>query len=143
MRAIAYNVTSERTAHQWAGVSRYAFDKTIDRLKKAIEQQDLWLIHEINPQALLARADMAIGKARQLLFFHPRYMEKLLLADARALPEVPLKIVLVETADGKTILRGPDIRKALAHYHGMSELAAELEKLLITIVGAVVPGGVA
>jgi hypothetical protein len=51
------------------------FEATVARLKAAIAAEDLWLIAEINPRLLLERAGYAINATRQLLFFHPRYMD--------------------------------------------------------------------
>jgi hypothetical protein len=44
----------------------------------------MWVLHEINPQMLLARGGVEIGAARQILFFHPAIMARLLAADSSA-----------------------------------------------------------
>ena len=35
--------------------SAMGFDPTVERLKQALKDQDLWLIHEIDPRMLLQR----------------------------------------------------------------------------------------
>ena len=74
--------------------SRLGFGDTLARLQQALSAHDLWLIHEIDPQMLLARGGYDIAPARQLLFFHPRYAARLLVTDPAAVPEIPLKLVV-------------------------------------------------
>ena len=97
--------------------------ETVARLKAAIEVAGLWVLHEIDPQMLLRRGGFAIGPARQILFFHPRFVASLLAADPAALVEAPLKLVLLETAEGSTSLRWTDPAAAFARY-GHPALAA-------------------
>lgn len=80
---------------------------------------------------------MQIFPARQLLFFHPRYMSRLLRADARAIPEVPLKIVVMSDAAGSVFLRGPNISLALDRYRGICQLGEELAVWCADIVSMV------
>jgi uncharacterized protein (DUF302 family) len=115
---------------QWTARSRYDFDTTNARLRSAIEAAGLWLVAEINPQLVLSRGGYAIPKTRQLLFFHPDYMVRLLAADARAIPEAPLKIVVVAVDDATVSLRGPRIDLALARYDPLVALGAELAALV-------------
>jgi uncharacterized protein (DUF302 family) len=97
----------------------------------------LLLIDEIDPRKILMSAGLQLRPARQLLFFHPRYMKRLLQADARAIPEVPLKIVVLQAEDGAVILRGPDIMQSFARYRGVQDLAKELEAVRARIVQSV------
>jgi uncharacterized protein (DUF302 family) len=73
-----------------------SFVAALEVIRSVLAERDLWIIHEIDPQMLLARAGYSIARTRQILFFHPRYMVRLLSADPAALPEAPLKIVVVE-----------------------------------------------
>ncbi|RWA73551.1 DUF302 domain-containing protein [Mesorhizobium sp.] len=75
------------------------FDATLETIRAILAELDLWIIHEIDPQMLVARAGYSIARTRQILYFHPRYMIRLLGADPSALPEVPLKIVVLEAKD--------------------------------------------
>ena len=138
LRGIHYEINAGAMAGQWTARSPHDFDQTIARLKEAIAAQDLWLIAEIDPRMLLARAGLAIQPARQLLFFHPRYMERLLRADARALQEVPVKIVVMADASGHVVMRGPEMRAAFDRYADARSLGEELSMLCGKIVAALV-----
>lgn len=137
MEQLSYHVDSRPGHRQWNCVSSFGFDETLERLKAKIAELELWVIHEINPQMLAERGGLRIRSARQLLFFHPRLLKQLLAVDPRALPEIPLKIVAIENADGAVVLRGPDTLEALSHYAGLEELANTLHSYLKEILGAV------
>jgi uncharacterized protein (DUF302 family) len=134
---IPYVINTSAIAGQWTARSNHDFDLTITKLKEAIAARDLWLIAEIDPRMLLARAGLAIQPTRQLLFFHPRYMERLLRADARALQEVPVKIVVMADAAGHVVMRGPDMKIAFDQYAGTSSLGLELSTLCREIISTV------
>jgi hypothetical protein len=68
-----------------------SISEIVPRLKVSIESAGFWILHEIDPQGLLKRGGYEIRAARQILFFHPRFMARLLRADAAALIEAPLK----------------------------------------------------
>jgi uncharacterized protein (DUF302 family) len=89
--------------HHLVVTSRYGFDETVQRLRAAIGAAELWVIHEIDPQALLRKGGFATTRLRQLLWFHPRYMARLLKADPGAVPEAPLKFVISEEPAGVTV----------------------------------------
>jgi AhpD family alkylhydroperoxidase len=132
-----YAVDASSVAGQWTAKSRWEFSSTVARLKQAIIANDLLLIDEIDPQKILMSAGMQVRPARQLLFFHPRFMKRLLQADARAVPEVPLKIVVLETDAGSVVLRGPDLIERFAPYRGLDELARELDVIRTQIIASV------
>ena len=93
------------------------------RLKQAIAEEDLWLIYEIDPQTILRRAGHGIPPTRQLLFFHPRFMTRLLAIDPNALIEVPLKLVVMQMPDGTVTVRHPRIDVLLGRYDGLKDLS--------------------
>jgi uncharacterized protein (DUF302 family) len=111
-------------------------EQVVTRLKQAIVAADLWVLHEINPQMLLHRGGYAIGPARQILFFHPRLMSRLLAADSAALLEAPLKFAVIGFGEGRTELRWPDPRQAFARYSSpaLAALGEELASLCEGIV---------
>jgi uncharacterized peroxidase-related enzyme len=137
---VRYTVDASAVAGQWSVRSKFDFDATIGVLKQAIAAQDLLLIGEIDPRKILMSAGLSLRPARQLLFFHPRYMKRLLEADARAVSEVPLKIVVLESHDGSVVLRGPDVTRSFACYRGLDELAEELEAVRAKIVSTIAIG---
>jgi len=105
------------------------------RLREAIEAANLWILHEIDPQLLLRRGGYAIGPVRQILFFHPRYVARMLQADLAALLEAPLKFVVLQQPDGSTAIRWFDPAAAFARYGNpvLTELGKELADLCETI----------
>jgi uncharacterized protein (DUF302 family) len=113
------------------------FEATVAVLKQAITEMDLWLINEVNPQILLERGGYAIQPARQLFYFHPRYLVRLLGADPGALVEIPLKLVVLQMPDGSVTVRHNHVEGLLNRYKGLSGLAAELaeisSKLIMTV----------
>jgi len=122
--------------------SRLPFQETIDHLKGAIEAEDLWLIHEIDPQMFLQRAGFSSLGLRQLLFFHPRYLVRLLEGNPGALVEVPLKLVILEMPDGKVTVRRPEPLVSIGCYPGMGALAAELDGICMRLISTIsVPPG--
>jgi uncharacterized protein (DUF302 family) len=73
---------------------RFAVERVLGRLRSAIEAADLWILQEIDIPALLSHEGYAMSPARQLLFFHPRYVVRILAVDPAALLEVPLKFIV-------------------------------------------------
>jgi len=106
------------------------FEEVVTRLKAAIEAADLWVLHEIDPQALLRRGGFDIPPARQLLFFHPRYMVRLLSAAPSAVLEAPLKFATLE-ADQEVVVRWFDPGAAFGRYDSdaLKALGVELSTL--------------
>lgn len=100
----------------------------VARLRAAIGAADLWVLHEIDPQALLKRGGYRIGEARQVLFFHPRYVARLLAADPAALIEAPLKFAVLALPDGQTSVRWNDPVTTFGRYGkpALAELGREL-----------------
>lgn len=91
-------------------------ERVTANLRQGIEANDLWVLHEINPQQLLSRGDYSIGAARQILFFHPRLMVRVLAADPAALLEPPLKFAVLALPDGGVSVRWMAPAAAFARY---------------------------
>jgi uncharacterized protein (DUF302 family) len=68
-----------------------------------------------------------------LLFFHPRYMRRLLQLDARSIQEVPLKIVVVTNEAGSVLMLGPDMEVVFQRYAKMQQFGEELASLCCEI----------
>lgn len=140
-------ITSVRMATAGATTASFQHERLIAdpladvvaRLRSAIEAAGLWVLHEIDPQALLRKGGYAIPGARQILFFHPRLMVRLLEADSAAILEVPLKFALLEEA-GAVRLRWLDPRPAFAKYRndGLSELGSDLASSCLAIADTAV-----
>ncbi len=110
------------TAFQKSRPSAAPFTEAVWRLREAIEVDDFWILQEIDAQLLLKRAGYAVGPVRQILFFHPRFMARILAADSAALLEAPLKIAILGSAPDGVQLRWNDPAPAFARY-GHPELA--------------------
>lgn len=124
LQAVAFSESGIAAASfQRALSSALPVEEIVTRLKERILAADLWVLHEINPQMLLHRGGYDIGPARQILFFHPRLMSRLLAADSAALLEAPLKFAVIGLREGRTELRWLDPGKAFARY-GSPALAA-------------------
>ncbi len=129
LQGVAFSASGPAAASfQRSVTTSLTVEEAVARLKQAIVAADLWVLHEINPQMLLNRGGYAIGPARQVLFFHPRLMSRLLAADSAALLEAPLKFAVIGFPDGETELRWIDPREAFARYGSpaLVELGDEL-----------------
>ncbi|MFN3867518.1 MAG: DUF302 domain-containing protein [Hyphomicrobiaceae bacterium] len=115
------------------------FEATVAALETAIAAEDLWVLTKVETQMLLAKGGFAIRPLRQILFFHPRYMARLLASNPAAVVEVPLKLVVMAGPDGAVSVRYPDIRAALASYPGLADLADDLAAALDRITSQTGP----
>jgi len=116
-------------------ISRLPLAGVVSRLRDAITANDVWVLHEIDPQTLLRKGGYAIAAARQIFFFHPRLMARLLTADAAALIEAPLKFAVTELEDGGVAVRWLDPEAAFARYNhpDLTSLGKELAQLCVHI----------
>ena len=117
--------------------SAYGFDETLDRLRQAIEGENLMVILEINPQQMLRLVGVRTTGMRQILFFNPRYMKAIIEANRNGGIEPPLKLIVVETPDGKVMVRYIDPTYQFGRYGGLEDIGRELKGLVETIVVAV------
>jgi len=137
LQSVHYAASPLGQPTQRTAISRLPFEETLACLKEAIQAEGLWLVHEIDPQMLLKRGGFEILATRQLLFFHPRYMVRLLECDPSALVEAPLKLVIMEMPDGSVTLRHPDVAAAFARYPGLESLGTELSEICQRLLAAV------
>ncbi len=117
--------------------SAYGFDETLDRLRHAIEAENLMVVHEINPQQMLRMVGVRTRGMRQILFFHPRYMKRIFETNRNAAIEPPLKLVVMERPDGGAMVRYVDPAYTFGRYNGLDELGRELKGVVEKIVAAV------
>ena len=117
--------------------SAHDFDQTIQLLQQAIEGQNLMVIKEINPQQMLRMVGMRVPGMRQILFFHPRYMKRIIESNRNGGIEPPLKVLVMEGPDGQVMVRYHDPVHQLAPYPGLEEIANELRGVLENVVKSV------
>lgn len=140
MSIIAYGATV--AAFQHARITTLPFEAVLARLRQAIQAAGLWVLHEIDPQSVLRRGGYEIDPARQILFFHPDLMVRLLQANPAALLEAPLKLAVVQLPDSTVTIRWHDPAAAFNRYDSalLSELGQELASRCDQIVTAVQEG---
>lgn len=137
LQAVAFSESrSAAASFQQTRSTTLPVEEVVARLKAGIVAADLWVLHEINPQMLLHRGGYDIGPARQILFFHPRLMSRLLAADSAALLEAPLKFAVIGFTGGRTELRWLDPSGAFARYGSpaLTALGEELASICDDIV---------
>lgn len=110
------------------------FEQVLTAARKAIINNGFLLLHEINPQAILASHQIVIGPIRQLLFFHPAYMQQLLQTDPDAVIEVPLKLVLREVDGHTTAVTYSNPVLQLQDYSGLEALGSELSQRVTALL---------
>lgn len=114
MSAVTYG--DAVAAFQHARIVTLPFEEVLTRLRQAIEAAGLWVLHEIDPQKVLQRGGYDIGPARQILFFHPDLMVRLLQANPAAVLEAPLKLAVMQQPDRSVAVRWHDPAAAFARY---------------------------
>lgn len=114
-------------------MSKYSFGETVDMLKGAIEQQNLMVVHEIDGQKMLKMAGKNVGGMKQVLFFHPSYMAKILEANEMAGIVIPLKIIVMEKG-GMVMVRYFMPSTVLKPYKGTEAIAADLDGKINKII---------
>ena len=117
--------------------SAYDFNDTVELLTVAIEEQNLMVLKVINAQRMLKMVNMQVQGMKQLLFFHPRYMKKIMQANPMGAIEPPLKIAIMERPDGKVVVKYIKPSYLLGKYEGLSAIGDELDEILATIAVAV------
>jgi uncharacterized protein (DUF302 family) len=117
--------------------SAHDFDATLAALKQAIEGENLMVVNEVNPQQMLRMVGMRTGGMRQVFFFHPRYMQRIIETNRNGGIEPPIKILVMEAPDGRVMLRYHDPVHQFAPYDGLSEIATELRGVVARIVDSI------
>jgi uncharacterized protein (DUF302 family) len=125
-KKVSYPSTKAAPSFQHVATSAFDFDETLVRLRHAIAAEGLMMLHELTPQAVMREAGYEILPARQLLFFHPRYVETILQIEPSALIEFPLKFAVMQMPDGAVIVRYLDVRMQTDRYAGLVDLAKDL-----------------
>ena len=117
--------------------SKYSFSETVDILKGAIEEQNLMVIHVIDGQKMLRMAGKEVKGMKQIFYFHPRFMKKVMEANNAATIQIPLKFIAMEKPDGKVIVRYFMPSFLLNNYKGEEKISKELDDLVSKIVNEI------
>jgi uncharacterized protein (DUF302 family) len=135
---ISYSQPGEAAAFQNFGTSNAPFEEVIWRLRNAIEAAGFWVLQEINSKMLLERGGYVALPVRQVLFFHPRFMARILEADSAAILEAPLKTAVLELPSGIVEVRWADPAPLFERYGSapLAELGRELASACTDIADA-------
>ena len=117
--------------------SSRSFDATVDVLSQAIEGENLMLVHEINAQQILRMVGVRTGGMKQILYFHPRFMQQIIETNRNGGIVPPLKILVMERPDGGVMVRYHDAVALFSDYQGLGSVAQELKGLTERIVATV------
>ena len=117
--------------------SNYDFSDTVELLKANIEEQNLMVINEVDPQKMLRLVGVQTKGMRHIFFFHPRYMKRIYETNKQASIEPPLKFVVMEMPNGKVMVHYIRPSYKLSPYMGLNELAIELDELTATIAKSI------
>jgi uncharacterized protein (DUF302 family) len=118
-------------------MSKYNFGETVDILQGAIEEQNLMVIHVIDGQRMLRMAGKETGGMKQIFYFHPKYMKRVMEANKDAMIQIPLKLIVMEMPNGKTAVRYFMPSTILNEYTGEEKIAEELDELISIILGEI------
>jgi uncharacterized protein (DUF302 family) len=124
-------------AFQTVVKSHYGFDDTVEILKGAIEGENLMIIKEINPQKMLRMVNVRTKGMRQFLFFHPSFMKRIMAINPHATIEPPLKIAVMETPQGTTMVKYIKPSYLFGRYDGLADIGHELDAMVARIVASV------
>lgn len=117
--------------------SKFDFSDTVELLKTSIEEQNLMVINEVDPQKMLRLVGVRTKGMRQIFFFHPRYMKRIYETNKQASIEPPLKFVVMETPNGIVMVRYIRPSYKFNPYLGLNELATELDEIMAVIAKSV------
>lgn len=117
--------------------SKLAFDDTVSTLQQAIEGHNLMVIQVVDGQKMLRMAGKQVNGMKQIFYFHPTYMKRVMEANAMATIQIPLKIIVMEKPDGKVVLRYFKPSTLLNQYKGEEAIAQELDGIVDEIVSSV------
>jgi len=131
LKPVTYAAPGPDAAFQHRRICHLPLGDVLWRIREAVETADLWILHEIDAQLMLRRGGYAIGPARKVLFFHPRYVGRILEADQSALLEAPLKFIALQQPDGTTAINWHEPAISFARYRKpeLTELGQELSGL--------------
>jgi uncharacterized protein (DUF302 family) len=140
MSAIAYGEAV--AAFQHSRIVTLPFEEVLTRLRQAIQAARLWVLHEIDPQKVLQNGGYEISPARQILFFHPDLMVRLLQSNPAALLEAPMKLAVMQQPDRSVAVRWKDPTAAFSRYGNpiLTDIGQDLASRCGQIVTAIQEG---
>lgn len=117
--------------------SRYDYEKTVERLKAAIDSKGMTLFAEIDHMKAAQEAGLAMQPATVLIFGNPKAGTPLMKKDPNFALQLPLKVLITEVddevmvsfTDTRELIKGSDIK-----YSDVENTLAGAEKLITNTV---------
>jgi len=104
------------------------FDEVLSVVKETILNDGFLIIHEINPQQILASYQIETLRIRQVLFFHPKFMKEIIQHNPSAIIEAPLKYVISEIDNERTMITSFNLDTHFKGYHNLEPLVTKLKE---------------
>ena len=120
-------------------VSAVAFEPTVERLASAIAAAGLILFGRIDHAAGAREVGLAMPAATVLTYGHPRGGTPVMLAAPQAALDLPLRVLVREREDGRTVIAFHPIAPTLRRAGVPEEVAGRLEPAQQVLVAAVAP----
>ena len=115
--------------------STHGFDETVARLKAAIAAKGVRFFDALDQQALGKEANLAIGKSVIVRFGNPPLGVQFLQANRYAGLDWPVRMLVVEEADGSVWLAWTDFQ-FMAKRYGITTQAAQF-KMAAEVAGSI------
>lgn len=111
------------------------FEEVYSEIKSSIIRSGFLLLHEIDTQKILANHGYNISQLKQLLCYHPKYVDIILMNDSLAINEVPIKIVIYQLNENEVEVSVPDPEAQLKQYNGLIKMGTQVKRILKDILG--------
>ncbi len=118
-------------------VSGLPFSATLDRLKQAIEGAGMRVFSEIDHSAGAREAGLEMPPATVLIYGSPSGGTPIMLAAPGAALDLPLRVLVRERADGRTVIAFHPAEHMLREDGVPPELASRLTKAQELLVSAI------
>ena len=105
----------------------FGFEEVLSVVKDTILNDGFLIIQEINPQQILANHHIDTLRIRQVLFFHPEFMKEIIQHDPSAIIEAPLKYVITEIDEERTMITSYNLGTHFKGYHNLEPLVTKLK----------------
>jgi len=110
------------------------FEELYSSIRENVVSNGFLVLHEINTQKIVSEFGIKIRPLKQILFFHPKYIEKITNQDILAINEIPIKLVVIEKENGIVNVSFPNPLLSLSDYNLDKEIASELLQRVTSIL---------
>ncbi len=117
-------------------VSDNSYTATVSKIEVAVKGANLVIIGEPNYQMMQRMVGKQRRGSKAYFIFRPDLGIPIFDNDYNAALEVPLKVLIWEREDGKTVIRYFKPSSAFAHYKGLDSLGKNLDDLIGKITDA-------